>query len=245
MRRRNLAPVVLDNIPFNIDLGSLADKLRVKDSSSYRQDLAQLCNQAVAIGKPKAYYRPAFVDSRGDDYVIVEGVRLSSRVLAINLVEVNRVFVYVGTCGQELEAWATTFDDLLLRFWADAISELAMRTAVASMRQHVTEHYRTGHTVQMNPGSLTEWPLTEQRPIFELLGDVQSAIGVRLTDSLLMIPRKTVSGIEFPMEANFASCQLCPREKCPGRRAEYDSAAHEKYHPLVSREPVRPILYAS
>ncbi len=231
MQRESYAPVTLMDIPFHIDQDRLAEQLRIRAGSSYLKDLARLCSQALAIGRPKAYYRPAYIEARGDDYIVADGVRLSSRVLSVNLAEVNRVFVYVGTCGQELETWATAFDDLLLRFWADAISELAMRTAVDSMRQHLAEHYHIGHTVQMNPGSLTDWPLTEQRPLFKLLGDVQSAVGVRLTDSLLMLPRKTVSGIEFPMEANFASCQLCPRQKCPGRRAEFDPAAYEKYRP--------------
>jgi len=46
----------------------------------------------------------------------------------------------------------------------------------------------------MNPGSLEDWPLTEQRVLFALLGDPQAAIGVRLTDSLLMCrPRRSLA----------------------------------------------------
>ncbi len=37
-----------------------------------------------------------------------------------------------------------------------------------------------------------------------------------------MVPTKSVSGILFPAEESFASCQLCPRENCPNRRAPYD-----------------------
>ena len=61
----------------------------------------------------------------------------------------------------------------------------------------------------MNPGSLADWPLREQRPLFGLLGNVRAAIGVTLTPSLLMTPTKSVSGILFPSEETFASCQLC------------------------------------
>ena len=74
----------------------------------------------------------------------------------------------------------------------------------------------------MNPGSLADWPLREQRTLFALLGDVHGAIGVELTPSLLMTPTKSVSGILFPTAETFASCQLCPREECPNRRAVYD-----------------------
>ena len=71
----------------------------------------------------------------------------------------------------------------------------------------------------MNPGPLKDWPLGEQRQLFFLFGDVKQAIGVELTESFLMYPVKSVSGIIFPTEVNYENCQLCPRENCPGRRA--------------------------
>jgi hypothetical protein len=44
---------------------------------------------------------------------------------------------------------------------------------------------------------------------------------VRLTESMLMIPRKSVSGIFFPSEEGFVACQLCERENCPSRKAPF------------------------
>ena len=81
----------------------------------------------------------------------------------------------------------------------------------------------------MNPGSLEDWPISEQRQLFSILGDVESLIGVRLTDSFLMLPIKSVSGVYFPKEITFQSCQLCPRERCQGRRAPYDEKLKGKY----------------
>lgn len=75
----------------------------------------------------------------------------------------------------------------------------------------------------MNPGSLEDWPLREQHNLFSLLGDSCEAIGVRLTKSAMMVPLKSMSGIEFESGEKFFNCQLCPREKCPGRRAPYDA----------------------
>ena len=45
----------------------------------------------------------------------------------------------------------------------------------------------------MNPGSLADWPMREQRPLFGLLGDTDAAIGVELMESYLMRPTKSVS----------------------------------------------------
>jgi hypothetical protein len=81
----------------------------------------------------------------------------------------------------------------------------------------------------MSPGSLEDWPITEQPKLFSLFGNTERVIGVRLTDSLLMVPRKSISGILFPSEENFISCRLCPREVCPSRKAPYDESHAAKY----------------
>ena len=84
----------------------------------------------------------------------------------------------------------------------------------------------------MNPGSLADWPIEEQKPLFRLIGDVEVAIGVKLTKNYLMIPTKSVSGIYFPTEITFYSCQLCPRKACDGRNAPYDERKAKEYGTL-------------
>ena len=78
----------------------------------------------------------------------------------------------------------------------------------------------------MNPGSLPDWPITEQAKLFSLLGDVKALIGVTLTESMLMLPTKSVSGVYFETERNFENCELCARENCPGRRKPFDEAKY-------------------
>ncbi len=78
-----------------------------------------------------------------------------------------------------------------------------------------------GRVASLSPGSLEDWPITEQTKLFAIFGDTERIIGVRLTDSMLMLPRKSVSGIMFPSEEGFHACQLCDRERCPGRKAPW------------------------
>ncbi|MBN2391857.1 MAG: vitamin B12 dependent methionine synthase [Anaerolineae bacterium] len=224
---------IIDAIPFQPDRAALAKRLRVRDSSAYLANLQRLVDEAEAVARLKALYKVAFIDDRGDDYVVVDGVRLDSRVLSVNLEPVHRVFPYVATCGVELDAWAHTQDDMLYKYWADGIKEVAVREAIQALFDHMTEAYGLDKMALMSPGSLDDWPMPQQQPLFNILGDVAGAIGVQLSDSFVMTPNKSLSGLWFATgrqdwREDFASCQLCPRENCPGRHAPYDDTLYDR-----------------
>jgi len=230
-----MSATTLDNIPFKVNIESLMKRLRLKKGDRHEEDLVHLVEEAQTIGKPKALYKVVYIDSKHDDHVVINGITLNSRVLRVNLEEAHRVFPFVATCGKELEDWARSMEDILLRFWAESINEVALRLAIKAIDKHIEEQYRPGKKSRMTPGSLKDWPIEEQQTLFKILGNTKESIGVRLTDGLMMVPTKSVSGILFPTEVDFESCQLCPREKCPGRRAPYDKDLYERrYSPTSS-----------
>jgi len=220
--------ILLTDIPLEIDVGSLLKRLRLPDGSPHSEDVLKLVRQAQSVGRPKCMYKAVFIESRSEDSVVIDGVTFTSRVLRVNLDQVYRVFPFITTCGRELDAWADGIDDSVHRFWADTIKEMGLRSALAAFHKHLDEHYVPGRTSTMNPGSLSDWPMEEQVNLFDLMGDTRELVGVELTDSYLMEPTKSVSGICFPAETRFESCQLCPREKCPGRRALYDKELYDR-----------------
>lgn len=213
---------VLDLRPLRADFAALAQDMRIKAQSSQSARLKSLLDEAQDIAQPKALYQVALIEKRRADRVVVDGVAFSSRVLRVNLAQTRRIFPFVCTAGVELEAWVNSQSDFLQRFWADAIAELTLHAATQALQTHLTGRYRPGPLAMMNPGSLDDWPLTQQRPLFALLGDVQQAIGVTLLDSMLMSPTKTVSGLYFAAQEGFVNCQLCPREACRARQSPYE-----------------------
>jgi len=150
--------------------------------------------------------------------------RFVSKVLRTNLDEVERVFPYVATCGPELDAISIARDDVFGQFCRDTLKEMALRAAMAHLVTHLKESYSLETLVSMNPGSgdINVWPIEQQRELFAFFGDAPESLGVFLTESCLMVPNKSVSGLFYPSEDGFQSCQLCHREKCPGRRAPFD-----------------------
>lgn len=217
---------IVDDIPFKIDRESIIEKLAPDGDEAER--VGELVDEAQAIGKPKGIFRLAYIESKGDDFVIADGVKLTSRILRVNLENAHKIVVYALTCGTELENWSHTISDMIEQYWADTIKEKVLGLATGPFFERIKDCYALGHTGKMNPGSLEDWPISEQKGVFTLLGDTESSIGLTLTDSFLMLPVKSISGIIFPTEANYENCQLCPREACPGRRAPYDSELYNR-----------------
>ncbi len=217
--------VVFDPLPFAAGPEALSARLRLRPGSGAQREALALLNEGLARARPRGTYGAASVTGRDNGQVALEGVTFRGGVLAKKLSRLDCAYPCLCTAGAELAAWAASQTDPLHQFYADAICEAVLLSALESLVAAVKE--RHGHTAlaRLSPGSLPDWPLEEQMPLFALLGDGPAAIGVTLTDSMLMVPVKSVSGILFAGHERFTSCRLCPRERCPNRKAPHDPAA--------------------
>jgi cobalamin-dependent methionine synthase I len=145
------------------------------------------------------------------------------------LEKVGRVFPYVITIGTRLEQKADASKDLLEKYYLDKIGNIALSKARKHLEDYLRSKFAFDGLSYMSPGSLADWPIEEQQPLFSILKGAEVSIGVRLTESLLMIPRKSVSGIYFPTEVTFYSCQLCSRQHCEGRKARFNENLAKEY----------------
>ncbi len=212
---------VIENIPVKLDADDLVKGLRIRRNVEYMRDkLGSLIEPITPVMKPKALYSVSFVDKIEGDRVTIGDTVFTSKVVRMNLEHVGRVFPYIVTAGTEL-------DDVELSKGQSAMLLDQVKTVVVSkayqyLRTHLAKKYGIKKLSSVAPGRLDEWPITQQRELFSLFGDNVDRIGVRLTQTCLMVPVKTVSGLLFPSEDGFESCELCSREKCTGRRAAYD-----------------------
>ncbi|MEG1478244.1 MAG: vitamin B12 dependent methionine synthase, partial [Clostridiales bacterium] len=70
--------------------------------------------------------------------------------------------------------------------------------------------------------SLVDWSITEQQELFTVFGENADKIMVNLSETSLMYPVKSVSGIRYPSKKEFKNCELCQRKNCPTRESEFD-----------------------
>lgn len=213
---------VFVDIPYRADRKGLYRTLRVDEYSEDAYRLEQLIEEAENTARPKALYASAFIEQKADNHVVIEGIKFESRVLSVNLSKVHRCFPYVATCGTEIEGWSESITEFIERYWADEIKKQALSCALKYMNSNMNERYGLGRTSSMNPGSLKDWPIDQQKKLFGLLGGEIESTGVMLSESFLMNPVKSVSGIRFETESGYENCMLCQRQNCPGRRAPYN-----------------------
>jgi hypothetical protein len=215
----------LEGIPVSLEIEKVKDELRGGDWVQI-QTLLEVAKPLISA---KAVYKVCYIEKKSKDTVIIDGIRLTSRVLSKNVEKVGRVFPYVVTIGTNLEQRADASSDLLEKYYLDQIGNIALSEVRKHLEEHLCSRFALDGLSFMSPGSLGDWPIEEQGPLFSILKGTQDSIGVRLTESLVMIPKKSVSGIYFPTELTFHSCQLCPRQNCEGRKARYNEDLAKEY----------------
>jgi hypothetical protein len=220
---------ILDKIPLGLNLEDVTKGLNWRERPGSSVSLPELIKEAESLIKIKIVYKVSYVERREQDKVTIEGVTFSSKVLQKNLATVERVFPFIITIGRDLERSAGSCHDLLKQYCLEGMADLALSQAAQYLEQHLKSRHGLAGLSSMSPGSLEDWPITEQKSLFSLFGETEKLIGVKLTEHLLMIPRKSISGIFFPTAVTFLSCQLCSRKGCPARKAAYDGELRKKY----------------
>ena len=219
---------ILENINVSLNLDKVRRGLHMKPDCDMSQ-VRTLVDTVQQLIEPRAIYKVCYIEAKSEDSVIVGGLHLSSRVLRKNLDRVERIFPYAITLGSKLGEKQNACSDLLENYYLDSIGNLALTSVQKQLKKHLQSKFALEKMSSMAPGSLSDWPIEEQGPLFKLLGDVEDSIGVKLTRNLLMMPAKSISGFYFPTEVSFHSCQLCPRKRCESRKAKYDEALAGEY----------------
>lgn len=210
------------------ELPAMEKKLRVSEEDI--EEFHLVYAECARIAQPKFLFCQQDVTLLPNNRVQIGTMVFSSRMLHVNMEGVPSVYAYVITCGQELYTYSLSHTDPLLRFWIDSLAEEVLRAYNASAYTRLCQVAETKRLYSMNPGSLPDWPISQQKPLFALLGDVNGAIGVTLTDTFLMLPIKSASGLYFASDTEFVNCTYCARGHCPSRRAPFNAQEFsEKY----------------
>lgn len=220
--RLNALHRVANDFDFLVPVETLAAKCRAKVGTEQYDRLLWLYAMAYKIGRPKALAVEAAVEEVDAKTVRVGGVEIASSFVREKLLQSPVAYAYLLTCGQEVEEWSRTLTDIVDVFYVDELKKLWLGCAENAVRAEVRKRLAPEAPLSsLNPGSLPQWPIEGQRELFRILCDTEGTVGVCLTDSCLMLPPKSISGILFQDHTGHVNCALCPRENCPNRRVPF------------------------
>ncbi len=201
--------------------GRLGSRLTVRRVNDWTARLG-------AITSPRLVYTVEPVLELAKSHVrLTNGQIFKSTKLARALRGSEAVVCYVATLGQEIEheiGLLSNGGKLSEAYIVDAIGSVGTEQAVESFQSQMRQGlrgYGKGITLRFSPG-YCDWPIEEQTKVFRVVE--AGLIGVRLMDSCLMTPRKSVSGIFGIVPSSMGAslphnpCTLCGRHDCVGRR---------------------------
>lgn len=219
----------LDPIPVDLDESAVIKALHLDKLKQSPLKASEIIGIISPLIHARGAYRVSDIEAKAADWIQVEGRRFKSRVLRDAVQEAERVFPFILTLGEELEKEASSEPHLLKQVFIEISGDLALKKASDYLARRLKNDYSISRISSLNPGSLEDWPIHQQIPLFETMKEGSQQIRVHLTKSLMMIPRKSISGFFFPVKKDFSSCRLCERKHCPGRMAPYNKIAAAKY----------------
>ena len=221
--------MIIDRLPVEIDADALLKLAGYSDKRPAPPRLVRVAEQTIerarVLARPRGIYEVHETTGTEDGAVALGTGRFSGKILARVLEGSDLAAVYAVTLGPDLDGEASRLSaagDVLSSVLMDSAGSLILgRAAVAFVGKiYDAEASPRGYSVTppFGPGQC-RWDLAEQRVLFDLI--VPSRIGITLTDTYLMIPKKSVSGILGVGKpgAIFTKtpCQICSRKDCPGR----------------------------
>ena len=207
----------------------LVQQGRNRSAGPASAEMMRLYQEAIAkakeLAEPVALYEVFDVQAVQDDALLLaNGYALRSRLVVTQLARAAQVAVALCTIGPRLEAEASrafAAGQGVMGFLYDSAGSLAVSHVARTVVQHIQEMAaRRGQQASfpISPGS-ADCTLEDQKVVFDLLP--AERIGVRLTDTFLMVPLKSVSlliglGHGLPTAHDLAQCHFCARrDKCP------------------------------
>ena len=176
-------------VPFNLPLAAIARYMRMGGQvpeGALAERVEALRSQALKV------FRPVRIWRRVDLPLPVE-----SQALARHLAGCHAAYLVCGTIGAEFDALqrrvaVTSGADVLI---VQAIGTAAIEEWMDAVEGEIRQELAPGESLvaRFSPG-YGDLPLEYQRTLLTLL-DTPRKIGVSLTDTLLMVPSKSVSAI--------------------------------------------------
>jgi hypothetical protein len=188
---------------------------------AYRDELISSLNPQLTYNTYKIF------SHQGSVVRLDNGLVFTSPKLARTLRPCRELVCFLATAGAELDreiSRLTGLGRISNAYVLDSMGSMLAESVVEDFQEKIRRELSAqakGVTLRFSPG-YCDWPIEQQRLLFGLVD--APALGVSLSPSCLMTPRKSIAGVfgihlleEVPVP--YIPCRDCGREDCESRRA--------------------------
>jgi len=192
---------------------------------SIRRKLRLLEDRFNNLIEPYIHYRMVDFSIKDEGILRVQGtIDFTSKNLSEVMKHAEKLVCFIGTLGPGIEEEVDALiqnDELSEAYMLDAMGSVAVEDLVDKFQLTIKkecERESKTVTLRFSPG-YCDWLLTEQKKLFSLFEP--EVISVKLLDSCLMQPVKSISGVFgiVPLgSALYNPCRSCDDRACKVRR---------------------------
>jgi len=192
------------------------------DYTKFQTD--EVLSEIDVICKPQYMYAIYQGKVKDNASVMVGNNRLKlGKTITSYLIGIDYFCVFVTTAGHEYNEYKNklrTDGELVKEFIADSIGSVIAEACVNKISDELSQKINLNYTYPYSPG-YCGWQLKEQQILFSMLPD--NPCGIELTDSFLMMPIKSISGIiglgkDITQKAY--GCSICENTNCYKRKLD-------------------------
>jgi len=195
-----------EDIYLSMGVGYVPDEEMLKQLDLLKKEIAVRC-------RPRCLYAFFEASPATKNHIGIDGMELhTGAVITPYLLDADRYVLFIATAGQEFEQFqheVKSSGDILQEFLLDSLG-----SAIAEAVENYVLPLGYGVSHPYSPG-YCGWHVTQQKFLFSLLPE--QPCGVRLSESSLMSPIKSVSGViavgERIVKRKYG-CELCGKADC-------------------------------
>jgi hypothetical protein len=232
---QSYAMPVCRDIPVTVNVEKLLRYEGNTDHGMIVETATWAAETAVKLSKPAIAYRYLPAEIAGKQLNVC-GVYLQIGPLIHLLKKAREVAVGLVTVGSEIEEAVRQLqasNDLLESYLLNCATFEALDNVALYLKAMIEDkagRKKWGVSPALSPGALPGWPTVDQHNLCSLLD--LSQVGVKITDSALLLPRYSLSllvgmGPAYAKTRVAATCGYCSLKKSCSYRHQDESAAEQ------------------
>ncbi|MCK4762476.1 MAG: hypothetical protein KAW12_09785 [Candidatus Aminicenantes bacterium] len=208
--------------------GSIKSVERMKKNKKFRVDYEAAKKELVESAAPVlCWNRFPIKEIVGNQVVLKNGAKIGRGPVAKVVAGAQELILGVCTIGMKTERKSEEYMKgaaMMKGFILDALASWAVDSVRAQFYEWIKKEFFKKEGLRTSsmlwPGN--SWPIEEQAEIFKILGNETGEIGVSLTASMMMAPKKSLSFLlgagKNPLGSEDSlQCEFCPDR--PGCKA--------------------------